>query len=151
MAQDRREEITSTVIRVSFTSRRRVEPEGEPEIAPAPDLTAAPGLTAAQDLSPNSENEVPEPSRVAFGVELPAGRNDMVVAVAALTQLISIADEQGVDAADQSVRDAIIQLRHTLEGASVILPEPLMELIDSMLPTEPDPAQRKSRLKLVDR
>lgn len=143
MAKERREDITSTVIRVSFKSRRRAEPEGEPEVGPVADL-AAPEFIPEHELPP-------EPSRVAFGVELPAGRNDMVVAVAALTQLISIADEQGVDAADHSVREAVIQLRHTLEGTSVILPEPLMELIDSMMPSEPDPARRKASLKLVDR
>jgi hypothetical protein len=73
--------------------------------------------------------------RVAFGVELPAGRNDMVAAIAALTQLMSIADEQGVDA-DSSLRAAIMTLRHSLEGASVILPPHLLELLDMIAPLE---------------
>lgn len=148
MAKERREEITSTVIRVSFKSRRRAEPAGEPELAPGVGPVA--DLTPPEPIAEADNDLAPEPSRVAFGVELPSGRNDMVVAVAALTQLISIADEQGVDAADHSVREAIIQLRHTLEGASVILPEPLMELIDSMMPSQPDPSRRKAALKLVD-
>lgn len=74
--------------------------------------------------------------RVAFGVELPAGRNDMVAAIAALTQLMSIADEQGVDT-DSSLRAAISTLRHSLEGASVVLPPQLLELLDMIAPIEP--------------
>ena len=84
----------------------------------------------------DAEPPVDVSGRVAFGVELPAGRNDMVAAIAALTQLMSIADEQGVDA-DSSLRTAIGTLRHTLEGASVVLPPHLLELLDMIAPLEP--------------
>ena len=134
---------SNVVIKVSFGKRPAAE---NPVDAPAKDVDEL-DMDDLPDIDTRStepfegfeleaEPPVDVPGRVAFGVELPAGRNDMVASIAALTQLMSIADEQGVDA-DSSLRMAIGTLRHTLEGASVILPPHLLELLDMIAPLEP--------------
>jgi len=96
-----------------------------------------PGGDRGPKGKPVSDHE--NDGRVSFGIELPAGRNDLVASIAALTQLLSIADEQGVDA-DPSLRQAIIGLRRALEGASVMLPPHLSAMLDILAPLEePDP------------
>ncbi len=75
---------------------------------------------------PDRSREAPG-QPVAFGVELPA-RGDIVFSIAALTQLITIADQAGVDAADDLGR-AIAALRRRLRANAVGLPPALEEMI----------------------
>jgi hypothetical protein len=67
---------------------------------------------------------------IAFGVELPE-RGDVVFAVTALTQLITIADQSGIDGAGP-LRAAIDDLRRRLEGARVDLPPHLDALLEQL-------------------
>ncbi len=135
---------SSVVIKVSFGKRAAAVAENY-AVAPTldvdeldmDDLPVINGTPTEpfEGFELDAEPPVDVSGRVAFGVELPAGRNDMVASIAALTQLMSIADEQGVDA-DSSLRTAIGTLRHTLEGASVVLPPHLLELLDMIAPLE---------------
>jgi hypothetical protein len=63
-------------------------------------------------------------------VELPA-RRDLVFSVAALTQLITIADQAGLDAAGDLGR-AIASLRRRLRAHDVGLPPELEEMIGGL-------------------
>lgn len=65
---------------------------------------------------------------VVFGVELPP-RGDLVMAVTALAQLVSIADGVGLDAAGD-LETAIARLVHRLQAHSVGLPPHLRQAID---------------------
>ncbi len=67
---------------------------------------------------------------VVFGVELPA-RGDIVFSVAALTQLITIADQAGVEAADD-LYAAIAALRRRLRANAVGLPPALDDMIERL-------------------
>ena len=135
---------SSVVIKVSFGKRAAAVAENY-AVAPTldvdeldmDDLPVINGTPTEpfEGFELDAEPPVDVSGRVAFGVELPAGRNDMVASIAALTQLMSIADEQGVDT-DSSLRTAIGTLRHTLEGASVVLPPHLLELLDMIAPLE---------------
>lgn len=134
---------SNVVIKVSFGKRTTAESRvdalakdvDELDMDDLPDIDMR-STEPFEGFELDSEPPVDVSGRVAFGVELPAGRNDMVAAIAALTQLMSIADEQGVDT-DSSLRAAIAALRHTLEGASVVLPPQLLELLDMIAPLEP--------------
>lgn len=70
---------------------------------------------------------------VAFGVELPA-RGDLVFSVAALTQLITLADHAGLNAAGELGR-AITSLRRRLRAHGIGLPPALEEMVEQL--TEP--------------
>lgn len=77
----------------------------------------------------------PVPARsqpVAFSVEFPA-RGDIVFSIAALTQLITIADQAGVDAAGD-LGHAIAALRRRLQVHDVTLPPALEEMIGHLDP-----------------
>lgn len=69
---------------------------------------------------------------VAFGVELPA-RPDIVFSIAALTQLITIADGAGVSATADLHR-VIADLRRRLSNRNVALPAELEELVEQLTP-----------------
>jgi hypothetical protein len=156
----------NVVIKVTFGKRAAAAPEAN-AVALDRDIDEL-DMDDVQDTDPDTaapfdgfelDTEAPldVSGRMAFGVELPAGRNDMVASIAALTQLMSIADEQGVDT-DSSLSGAIATLRHSLEGASVVLPPQLLELLDMIAPLEtvsenPDGTPNPSgapQLRLVD-
>lgn len=83
---------------------------------------------AARRRKPPAKRVPGEP--VAFGVELPA-RGDLVFSVAALTQLITIADQAGLDAAGD-LGNAIASLRRRLRAHDIGLPPALEDMIEGL-------------------
>lgn len=92
-------------------------------------------VTLAHRREARGAAPAPVPARgqpIAFGVELPA-RGDIVFSIAALTQLITIADQAGVDAAGD-LGGAITALRRRLRVHDVTLPPALEEMIGHLNP-----------------
>lgn len=75
----------------------------------------------------------PVPARgqpVAFGVELPA-RGDIVFSVAALTQLVTIADQAGLEAS-ADLKSAIGALTRRLQAHGIALPPALEAMVEDL-------------------
>lgn len=87
--------------------------------------------------SAKSPAKRPSGDPIAFGVELPP-RPDLVMSVAALTQLITVSDMAGLEASPDLLR-AIESLRRRLRAHDVGLPPALEETIRQL--TGDAPAQ----------